>query len=121
MSFLQNASIRTKILSLILPICIVGLGATGFMSDRYKHADTAYSDFIAKDNAALVELARANRNLQSMAYGAYQIMAYDANSPDFKIVKQEYAGDRAEVVSRLDDVKAIFPEETATLDRWSAP
>jgi len=116
-SFLQNASIRTKILSLILPICIVGLGATGFMSDRYKHADTAYSDFIAKDNAALVELARANRNLQSMAYGAYQIMAYDANSPDFKIVKQEYAGDRAEVVSRLDDVKAIFPEETATLDR----
>ncbi|MGP4686134.1 methyl-accepting chemotaxis protein [Agrobacterium pusense] len=117
MSFLQNASIRTKILSLILPICIVGLGATGFMSERYKQADTAYSDFIAKDNAALVELARANRNLQSMAYGAYQIMAYDANSPDFKIVKQEYAGDRAEVVSRLDVVKAIFPEETATLDR----
>ncbi|MBM7329259.1 HAMP domain-containing protein [Agrobacterium sp. S2] len=117
MSFLQNASIRTKILSLILPICIVGLGATGFMSDRYKHADTAYSDFIAKDNAALVELARANRNLQSMAYGAYQIMVYDANSPDFKIVKQEYAGDRAEVVTRLDDVKAIFPEETAALDR----
>ncbi|CUW90310.1 hypothetical protein AGR2A_Cc180022 [Agrobacterium genomosp. 2 str. CFBP 5494] len=48
MSFLQNASIRTKILSLILPICIVGLGATGFMSDRYKHADTAYSDFSPK-------------------------------------------------------------------------
>ena len=44
-------------------------------------------------------------------------MVYDANSPDFKIVKQEYAGDRAEVVTRLDDVKAIFPEETATLDR----
>lgn len=42
-SFLQNASIRTKILSLILPLCIVGLGATAFMSNRYKEADTAYS------------------------------------------------------------------------------
>ena len=67
MSFLQNASIRAKILSLILPLCIVGLGATAFMGSRYKEGDNAYSDFIATDNAALVELARANRNLQAMA------------------------------------------------------
>ena len=66
MSFLQNASIRTKILSLILPLCIVGLGATAYMATRYKEADNAYSDFIAGDNAALVELARANRNLMAM-------------------------------------------------------
>ena len=35
-SFLKNASIRTKILSLIVPLCLVGLGAVAFMSMRYK-------------------------------------------------------------------------------------
>ncbi|NSZ63686.1 methyl-accepting chemotaxis protein [Agrobacterium tumefaciens] len=116
MSFLQNASIRTKILSLILPLCIVGLGATAFMGSRYKEADNAYSDFIATDNAALVELARANRNLQAMAYGAYQVMAYDSSTAGFKTVKQEYETDKAALISRLNQVKAIFPEETVALD-----
>ncbi len=120
MSFLQNASIRTKILSLILPLCVVGLGATAFMATRYKNADTLYSAFIATDNAALVELSRANRNLQAMAYGAYQVMVYDAGSPDFKVVKREYEADREALISRLNEVKSIFPEETAALDRLLA-
>ncbi|WGM58543.1 MULTISPECIES: methyl-accepting chemotaxis protein [Agrobacterium] len=117
MSFLQNASIRTKILSLILPLCIVGLGATAYMSTHYKQADTAYSFFIANDNAALVELSRANRNLEAMAYGAYQVMAYDAKTPDFKIVMREYQRDKGDLISRLNNVKAIFPEEAAAVDR----
>ncbi|WP_026363909.1 MULTISPECIES: methyl-accepting chemotaxis protein [unclassified Agrobacterium] len=117
MSFLQNASIRTKILSLILPLCIVGLGATAYMATHYKQADTAYSFFIANDNAALVELSRANRNLQAMAYGAYQVMAYDAGNPDFKVVKHEYETDRTALISRLNGVKTIFPEEAPALDK----
>ncbi|NTD87623.1 methyl-accepting chemotaxis protein [Agrobacterium tumefaciens] len=117
MSFLQNASIRTKILSLILPLCIIGLGATVYMSARYKNADTLYSEFIAGDNAALVELSRANRNLQAVAYGAYQVMAYDTSIPDFAIAKGEYNTDKGELISRLNNVKAIFPEETATIDK----
>ncbi|KAA3499292.1 methyl-accepting chemotaxis protein, partial [Agrobacterium tumefaciens] len=117
MSFLQNASIRTKILSLILPLCIIGLGATVYMSARYKNADTLYSEFIAGDNAALVELSRANRNLQAVAYGAYQVMAYDTSIPDFAIAKGEYNADKGELISRLNNVKAIFPEETATIDK----
>jgi methyl-accepting chemotaxis protein len=116
-SFLQNASIRTKILSLILPLCIVGLGATAYMATHYKQADTAYSFFIANDNAALVELSRANRNLQAMAYGAYQVMAYDAGNPDFKVVKIEYETDRTALISRLNGVKTIFPEEAPALDK----
>ncbi|MFS8122608.1 methyl-accepting chemotaxis protein [Rhizobium sp. BR 250] len=116
MSFLQNASIRTKILSLILPLCIVGLGATAFMSIHYKQADTDYSFFIASDNAAIVELSRANRNLQAMAYGAYQVMAYDTKIPDFKIVKHEYETDKEALISRLNQVKIVFPEEAAALD-----
>ncbi|AQS63094.1 HAMP domain-containing protein [Agrobacterium tumefaciens] len=116
MSFLQNASIRTKILSLILPLCIVGLGATAFMSNRYKEADTAYSFFIANDNAALVELARANRNLTAVAYSAYQVMAYDAAGPDIKVARDTYTESKRLLATRLNNVKTAFPEEAAVLD-----
>ena len=120
MSFLKNASVRTKILSLILPLCIVGLGATIFMASRYKEADTAYSDFIAKDSAALVELARATRNLQSVAYGAYQIMAYDAAGPEIKAAEQAYNESKALLMQRLNKVKAVFPKEAAAMDAFIA-
>jgi len=119
-SFLQNASIRTKILSLILPLCIVGLGATAFMSNRYKEADTTYSFFIANDNAALVELARANRNLVAVAYGAYQVMAYDAAGPDIKVARDFYTESKRLLVMRLNNVKAAFPEETTAIDGFLA-
>ncbi len=120
MSFLQNASIRTKILSLILPLCIVGLGATAFMSNRYKEADTTYSFFIANDNAALVELARANRNLVAVAYGAYHVMAYGAAGPDIKVARDFYTESKRLLVMRLNNVKAAFPEETTAIDGFLA-
>ncbi|KJF66239.1 methyl-accepting chemotaxis protein [Rhizobium nepotum] len=120
MSFLQNASIRTKILSLILPLCIVGASATAFMSSRFKEADTAYSDFIANDNAALVEIARANRNLLSVAYSAYQVMAYDVNGPEIKTARQNYTDSKALLVERLNKVKTVFPEETAAIEAFIA-
>ena len=120
MSFLQNASIRTKILSLILPLCIVGLGATAFMSSRFKEADTVYSSFIANDNAGLVELSRANRNLAAVAYGAYQVMAYDASGPDIKVAREFYTESKRLLAMRLNNVKAAFPKEAATIDGFIA-
>ncbi len=119
-SFLQNASIRTKILSLILPLCIVGLGATAFMSSRFKEADTAYSFFIANDNAALVELSRANRNLAAVGYGAYQVAAYDANGSDIKTAREFYTESKRLLVMRLNNVKAAFREEAQTIDGFLA-
>ena len=116
MSFFKNASIRTKILSLILPLCIVGLGAAAFMATRYKESDALYSEFIGSDNAALVELARANRNLIGLAYGAYQVMAYDANAAEINVARQAYIASKRELLERLGNVKAVFPEERAAVD-----
>nr|WP_244632747.1 methyl-accepting chemotaxis protein [Agrobacterium fabrum] len=115
-SFFKNASIRTKILSLILPLCIVGLGAAAFMATRYKESDALYSEFIGSDNAALVELARANRNLIGLAYGAYQVMAYDANAAEINVARQAYSASKRELLERLGNVKAVFPEERAAVD-----
>ncbi|CUX09207.1 methyl-accepting chemotaxis protein [Agrobacterium fabrum] len=120
MSFFKNASIRTKILSLILPLCIVGLGAVAFMATRYKEADTLNSKFITSDNAALVQLAQANRNLVALGYSAYQIMAYDAKGPEIKGAKDAYENAKGRLFERLNTVKSIFPEEAAEMDSFIA-
>ncbi|WP_418135863.1 methyl-accepting chemotaxis protein [Agrobacterium sp. El2ro-1b] len=116
MSFLKNASIRTKILSILLPLCVVGLAATAFMASRYKAADNAYSDFITNDNAALVELTGANRNLAALAYGAYQVMAYDPKGSDIKFAQQSYEDNKKQLQARLEAGKSAFPQEATVLN-----
>ncbi|MGQ8633097.1 methyl-accepting chemotaxis protein, partial [Agrobacterium sp. DKPNP3] len=118
MSFFKNASIRTKILSLILPLCLVGLGAVAFMASRYKEADTLNSKFITSDNAALIKLAQANRNLIALGYSAYQVMAYDAKGAEIKVSKDAYEHAKGRLFERLNTVKSIFPEEAAEMDSF---
>ncbi|WP_144577093.1 methyl-accepting chemotaxis protein [Agrobacterium sp. DE0009] len=118
MSFFKNARIRTKILSLILPLCIVGLGAVAFMASRYKEADTLNSKFITSDNAALIQLAQANRNLVALGYSAYQVMAYDAKGTEINVSKSAYQHAKGRLFERLNNVKSIFPEEAAEMDSF---
>ena len=116
MSFLKNASIRTKILSLIIPLCVVGLSATAFISMKFKTADTSYSDFIANDNAASVEMARANRNLSAMAYGAYQVLVYPKGDPRLKTAVDFYNDSKTQLFERLKHVKEILPQQASVVD-----
>ncbi len=116
MSFLENASIRTKILTLIIPLCIVGLAATAFVSSRYKQGDTDYSDFLAKENKASIEIARANRNLAATAYGAYQMMVYSINDPAIAKALDYYKDSKTKLFERLEKVKALLPEEAKNID-----
>ncbi|MCQ1851014.1 methyl-accepting chemotaxis protein [Neorhizobium galegae] len=116
MSFLKNASIRTKILSVIIPLCVVGLGATGFVASRYKAADTSYSNFISTDNATAVEIARANRSLSVSAYAAYQTLSYHVADPELKAVIDSYKQSTASLLKRLDNIKTALPRKAADID-----
>jgi len=77
MTLLEKTGIRTKIVGIILLMCVAALGAVAHISTQFNASDEVYFDFISKDNRATVELARANRNLAGLAYTAYQISTYD--------------------------------------------
>ena len=116
MSFLKNASIRTKILSLIIPLCVVGMGGTAYISAEYKAADNVYTDFISNENAGAVALSRANRNLTATAYGAYQTLVYEKHDPRLQAAVAFYNNSKAKIVERLDDAKTKLPGKSAALD-----
>ncbi len=118
MSFLKNASIRTKILALVLPLCVVGLGATAFMSSSFKSADNSYTNFISNDTAGVTAMARANRNLAATAYGAYQTLAYGRDTPGMKAAVTLYADAKAKLFDRLETTAKLLPAEKPTVDAF---
>ncbi|MBW6423154.1 methyl-accepting chemotaxis protein [Rhizobium sp. XQZ8] len=116
MSFLKNASIRTKILSVIIPLCVVGLGAAGFLAESYKTADTAYTTFITTDTVTAVEIARANRSVSALGYSAYQVMAYDQDDPQLKTATESYKRSVTSLMTRFATIKAAVPSKGSEID-----
>ncbi len=115
MSFLKNARIRTKVLMVIVPLCVVGLGATAFMAARYKAADKAYSEFISHDMATSLELVELQRDLSALAYGASQTLIYDKGSPAQDKAMGLYNEKKISLQDRFIRLKERIPEKAKEL------
>ncbi|HZG27330.1 MAG TPA: methyl-accepting chemotaxis protein, partial [Ensifer sp.] len=120
MSVLANISIKAKILSIVVPLCIVGLGATGSMAYFYKSADNTYSDFLTTDSVAAIQTVRAATAMVSVPYSAYQLVAYDNSNPGYAGVKAAYDSSKKDIATRLDKVVALTPENAATINDFKA-
>lgn len=119
MSFLRNSSIRTKILALVIPLCTVGLFASGFMAYRFKDADTTYSDFIATDGAAAVLTSRSASAVVNVIYSAYQLLAYASGSPAVAGIKEDYTFNKGAALDRLAKAASLTPEDTSDIKAFS--
>lgn len=115
MSFVKNAGIRTKVLMLIVPLCVVGLGATAFMAVRYKAADAVYSDFISNDMATSLELVELQRDLSALAYGASQTLIYDKGTPAQEKAMGLYNEKKTSLQDRFVRLKERIPEKAKEL------
>ncbi|QND45950.1 HAMP domain-containing protein (plasmid) [Rhizobium lusitanum] len=116
MSFLQNARIRTKILSVLLPICVVGVIGIGMMSRNYKSADNDYSDLLANDDVASISMARANLEITSLSYNAYQVLAYDSKSPEMATFVANYEDSKKLLFSEFQNAKDHAQDIASTVD-----
>ncbi len=115
MSFFENAKIRTKILSLILPVSLVGLGGVGFVAVNYKNADTTYSNIIANNSAAATELFRANTSLVALGYDTTLGLLRSEQGLKPTEIQDEYKKDVAALLSRLESAPKLLPEISTTL------
>ncbi|WP_244481145.1 methyl-accepting chemotaxis protein, partial [Rhizobium sp. Leaf371] len=120
MSFLKNAKIRTKILSLIVPICAAGIVSVLAISSSYNKADEDYNAFISKDGVAAIELSRLNTGMLGAVYAAYQSMAYDAADPYLASVTKGYDENTERVNARLQSIKTLMPEMAAETARFES-
>ena len=116
MSFLQNAKIRTKVLSVIIPICLIGIAGVLFVSSQYKDTVATYSDFISNDETAAVEMSRASQRVTALSYGAYQILVYSSKDPEMAKFTKDYDDNKKVLLDRLANAKHLAPSEAAAVD-----
>jgi methyl-accepting chemotaxis protein len=116
MSFLENAKIRTKILSLIVPVSLIGMIGVGVVSMNYKTTDTAYSDFISRYAIASTELFRANTALVSVGFDTTLGLMLAEQSVKPTEAEASYKNDVASVMSRLQNAKSLVPEIAPQVD-----
>jgi len=115
MSFFENAKIRTKILSLILPVSLVGLGGVGAVAINYKNADTAYSDLISKNSAATTELFRANTSLVALGYDTTLGLLQAEQGRKPAEIQDDYKKDVGALFARLEAAPKLLPEISSSL------
>jgi len=115
MSFFENAKIRTKILSLILPVSLVGLGGVGAVAINYKSADTAYSDLISKNSAATTELFRANTSLVALGYDTTLGLLQAEQGRKPAEIQDDYKKDVGALFARLEAAPKLLPEISSSL------
>lgn len=108
-SFLHNAKISTKILSLVIPICVIGVAGIAAVSYNYKVADTAYNEFITNDATSSTEMYRANTALVAIGYDVGQILATIDNAEKDE-AKVDYKENVASLKARFEKASMRRPE-----------
>ncbi|TWB07968.1 methyl-accepting chemotaxis sensory transducer with TarH sensor [Rhizobium sp. ERR 1071] len=120
MPFLQNAKIKTKVLSIIIPICLIGAAGVLAVSRQYKETTSTYSSFIDKDETAAVEMSRASQRVTALSYNAYQILVYSTKDPQMATFSANYEENKKVLLERLATVKQLLPAETGAVDELTA-
>jgi methyl-accepting chemotaxis protein len=119
MRMLQNAKLRTKILTIIVPICLIGVAGVLAVSKNYKDADTRYSDFISNDEVAMMNVSRASQRIMALSYNAYQLLVYDANDTSSQTFEAAYRESVDELKTRLEMAKANAPDDADVINRFA--
>ena len=120
MSFMQNLRISTKVLSLVLPTCLIGVGGALYVSNNFRAADVEYSEFIANDAGAEIDMAIASQRLVAIAYDAYQVTSYETGTPSMKRAEDDYAASKQRIRDLIANAIQLIPEEKAALASLAA-
>jgi len=122
MSFLENAKVRVKILSAVIPACTIGIVGVLMVSVDHKATDAAYNKFISNEAVAAGEMYSASEALITIGFEIGQVVArgdpreIEAANEDIGVSAEKLADSLNSAASRLPE-KAT--EIKAFMDRAS--
>jgi methyl-accepting chemotaxis protein len=110
MRFLDNLKISVKILSVIgllsaVTALVVILGAVSLHS-----VDQTYSQIAAKEEPAVLALARGARSVNIIGYAAYRSVAYPGNSPEAMAAGKSVESNSNNTINFLTEAEQLNPE-----------
>ena len=110
MRFLDDWKISTKIMLAILVVSAAFLGSAAFSSFSMKRIDADYSALSRTNQRSSLELARAARRVNQMAYAGYMAVAYPAGAPQSAAAKALYDESVAAIDRSFASALELTPE-----------
>ncbi|MDM9624907.1 methyl-accepting chemotaxis protein [Rhizobium sp. S152] len=107
MNFLQNAKIRTKIVSVIVLMGMISIAGLAYVSAQYKGADRRYSSFLSHESMAAMLNARATGGLLQLGFQLGLLLIKDPASPDFAASVKIYNDNLVLMKDRLDTTATL--------------
>jgi methyl-accepting chemotaxis protein len=90
------------------------------MASFYKNADDNYSEFLSTDSVAAIQTMRAATAMVSVPYAAYQLVSYDNADPRYASVKSFYDTNKSDVMTRLEKVATLTPENANAVNDFKS-
>jgi methyl-accepting chemotaxis protein len=112
---MQHLRIRSKILCLLVPTCLIGIAGVGYVSNNYNNADAAYSDFIAKNARAEINVAIASQRLVAIAYDAQQLYMHETSDEAYGKAREDYTASKERLFNLFVDARSAYPEAADTI------
>ena len=115
MRFLDNWKIPSKILLAIMFMAAAFAASAVYSSYQLWHIDKAYNVLSTREDPASLELARANRRVNQLAYAAYMVIAYDAASAEAAAAKASFDESVDKLHANFKKANDLVPEEAVAI------
>ena len=119
MSFFVNASIRTKIVSVIALIAVIVAGGIWFTVNRMNQIDDGYTSFIANDAKTVVATTRLNILLNRSWQMSYRLIA-ENDAATLREVADEVGKQFDAFAKAIEETKAKSAAFAGRLDEYAA-
>lgn len=116
MAFLDNASIKLKILSPLVVISVIAFAGTAFMANEYRQASMDYSEFILRENGVNAEMPQIRANLVATIYDSYRAIALTPEAIAKAGIKPRYESTKAALSQEIAKVRGLLPRAKSDFD-----
>jgi methyl-accepting chemotaxis protein len=116
-TFIENSKISVKIISVICLLALVVVCVIGFASVNMATVSQAYGDQIQRVDVAVVENARASREIVEYGHRAYALAMETSDEGNVRLLA-ELAASRQHVTSQFQKIREALPENRARIDAF---
>ncbi len=118
MNLIDNWKISSKILAAVLFVSAAFALSAGYSSLQLQHISSTYDKLANRDAQASLELARANRRLNTVGYEAYRVLAYDGSSAEAADAKNIFEASLTEMNKNFEKAQSLDPSNAQAIESF---
>ena len=115
MNLIDNWKISTKILAVLIFVSLAFAASATYSSLQLNHITSTYDELASKSEPSALEIARANRRMQSIGYAAYRAIAYESGTAAGDEAKHSFEESITKMNDNFNKAAALDPSSASSI------